>query len=942
MATQDMFVSDEKINGSNINNNDSKKDDNSTIANPNLFFYENKQNVLQDPDNKFEIKSTNPTSSLNETENNINTSATNTNNLLNNQDPNILDNYDDLLLDAQFDESIFEEVVPEELKKKEQIELLSLQNISTEQQKVNTQVSNVLSEATSSDVTLTNKAISDKNLNSIDELDAILSSFSEITKSANYNKKYIDKIQEPILDSPMAVDSIKDSSEPNKTDNNVNTTTETKKDIPETTETSVATSKQEELTSNITFENDIIMNEILSEVNKNSQNNFQNESVPESSNTISESDIVNAILYGSNVKIEEDTTVVSQPNTVESDNSKKRSEISSGSIDDSDKQVEKKTKIESTIDNTDHVIKTETETKPDQSISKDSMQPPPSVDENKPKKRLSKEQHKYCIAMLRSLKRHRDAGPFVKPVDIVALQILDYPNVVKEPMDLGTVESKLKSDSYNNTQEFIADMDRIFNNCYLYNGKELPVSLMAQNLEKAYRNQLKKMPEDVTEVATPAKRPSSNSSSASKARERRESHPPPSRDIPSSSIKQRVKSRQKADPQLKFCGNIIRDLFKKSYSDLAYFFYEPVDWKTLGIPEYPKVIKNPMDLGTIRDKYQNNEYKNANEFEADIRLMFRNCYAFNPPKHSVHLAGKALEDIFEKKWKDLPPFAAASPTTSHGSKSRHKHYIDDAGYDQDIDVMDSTSNNYHDYDSPKSIKIMHLERHVQEVTRQLEDLKRTEELKHIEETQKSGSRKSSSSRGRGSTSRKSSVNTTTHSALAAETNRRGRGTGRKKVSRSSRGGKNVSKDDKRSNVVYLINGELSLNQKRELSTKIEKLPAERLQVALNIIRSACPGLVDEEEEIELDIDVLSPFTLKKLYDYVVLGFDHFDESRYITAPRGSNHVSQLEEKLRAFDSEGYDHNDNVSHNNLQTHSYSSSSDSGSADSHSDDSGDRSD
>ena len=28
-------------------------------------------------------------------------------------------------------------------------------------------------------------------------------------------------------------------------------------------------------------------------------------------------------------------------------------------------------------------------------------------------------------------------------------------------------------------------------------------------------------------------------------------------------------------------------------------FREPVDWKGLGLPDYPKLIKNPMDLGTI-------------------------------------------------------------------------------------------------------------------------------------------------------------------------------------------------------------------------------------------------------------------------------------------------------------------------------------------------------
>ncbi len=29
------------------------------------------------------------------------------------------------------------------------------------------------------------------------------------------------------------------------------------------------------------------------------------------------------------------------------------------------------------------------------------------------------------------------------------------------------------------------------------------------------------------------------------------------------------------------------------------------------------------------------DYRNANEFAADVRLMFTNCYKYNPPDHDV-------------------------------------------------------------------------------------------------------------------------------------------------------------------------------------------------------------------------------------------------------------------------------------------------------------------
>jgi hypothetical protein len=45
----------------------------------------------------------------------------------------------------------------------------------------------------------------------------------------------------------------------------------------------------------------------------------------------------------------------------------------------------------------------------------------------------------------------------------------DYFDVIKQPMDLSTIESKLKSRKYHSGSECIADFDLIFQNCYTYN-----------------------------------------------------------------------------------------------------------------------------------------------------------------------------------------------------------------------------------------------------------------------------------------------------------------------------------------------------------------------------------------------------------------------------------------------------------------------------------------
>ena len=74
----------------------------------------------------------------------------------------------------------------------------------------------------------------------------------------------------------------------------------------------------------------------------------------------------------------------------------------------------------------------------------------------------------------------------------------------------------------------------------------------------------------------------------------------------------------------------------------------------LGIPEYPKVIKKPMDLATMKKKLDAGMYPTPDKFRDDFSLMIKNCTTFNPPGNPVHEAGRALQSLFEEKWKNMP------------------------------------------------------------------------------------------------------------------------------------------------------------------------------------------------------------------------------------------------------------------------------------------------
>ena len=47
--------------------------------------------------------------------------------------------------------------------------------------------------------------------------------------------------------------------------------------------------------------------------------------------------------------------------------------------------------------------------------------------------------------------------------------------------------------------------------------------------------------------------------------------------------------------------------------------------------DYYDIIKNPMDLGTIKTRLETNYYMSGKECIQDFNQMFTNCYIYNKP-----------------------------------------------------------------------------------------------------------------------------------------------------------------------------------------------------------------------------------------------------------------------------------------------------------------------
>jgi len=55
-----------------------------------------------------------------------------------------------------------------------------------------------------------------------------------------------------------------------------------------------------------------------------------------------------------------------------------------------------------------------------------------------------------------------------------------------------------------------------------------------------------------------------------------------------------------------------------------------------------------MDFGTIESNLENNWYKSLEEFIADVKLVFTNCFTFNEEGNWAHKIGLKMQDEFER------------------------------------------------------------------------------------------------------------------------------------------------------------------------------------------------------------------------------------------------------------------------------------------------------
>ncbi|KAL4123459.1 hypothetical protein PRIC2_009315 [Phytophthora ramorum] len=123
--------------------------------------------------------------------------------------------------------------------------------------------------------------------------------------------------------------------------------------------------------------------------------------------------------------------------------------------------------------------------------------------------------------------------------------------------------------------------------------------------------------------------------------------PPASSEIDLSPEEQR-KRKQRDLHFLRELRIFLSQVLDYCYSQRLYTpFYVPVD--PVAVPNYYLIVKRSMDLSTMRDKLNDEEYTCFEQFMDDIQLIVRNANVFNPKRsrtrHIAHAAGTMKDNI---------------------------------------------------------------------------------------------------------------------------------------------------------------------------------------------------------------------------------------------------------------------------------------------------------
>ncbi len=99
---------------------------------------------------------------------------------------------------------------------------------------------------------------------------------------------------------------------------------------------------------------------------------------------------------------------------------------------------------------------------------------------------------KVIQGIIKTISKDSNAHPFKEPVDYKGLKIDDYIKIIRKPMDLSTVQNKLKQKIYESVHVVFEDIQLIWDNCKRYNIEGSDIYKQADHMENITDELIKK------------------------------------------------------------------------------------------------------------------------------------------------------------------------------------------------------------------------------------------------------------------------------------------------------------------------------------------------------------------------------------------------------------------------------------------------------------------
>ncbi|XP_048800684.1 bromodomain testis-specific protein [Lagopus muta] len=322
--------------------------------------------------------------------------------------------------------------------------------------------------------------------------------------------------------------------------------------------------------------------------------------------------------------------------------------------------------------------------------------------------------------------------------------------------------------------------------------------------------------------------------------------------LPDSQQSPRVLKKIQLSKQLKYCNEILKEMFSKKHSAYAWPFLKSADVVSFSLGEKKGITKCPADLGTIKKKMDNFEYRDIQEFATDVRLMFMNCYKRNSPDHEVVAMAKKLQDVFETHFAKIPDEPATSVLLPQHAREITKAYSRDSSSDDS-----SEEKSTEDFKKERTVYLAKLQEQLKAVHQQLRALTRAS-------LPRSKKKKEKAKKEKGKNKEKAKA------SLIQKKKDLKHKKSKKKQSSNIQSKKTIQQvllahksedDDGAKPMTY--------DEKRQLSLNINKLPGDKLGKVVHIIQSREPSLRNSSpDEIEIDFETLKASTLRELEKYV--------------------------------------------------------------------------